>query len=357
MARDFSARITPNSVSVHLYNGRSFIWTADDTDFARVLKLVNDPKTTAAVITREMDAKTTITKALRNQPAGSQFTITDTDVLHNGTPLRLGIAKRIVEIAKLGLDVSAMLAFLGNLLQNPRFSAVNELYGFMDACDLPITDDGCFIAYKIVRHDFHDLYSGKFDNSVGKVCEMQASAVDDNRNNTCSQGLHVCSKGYLPHYGGGMSGITSRQGNHARVMIVKVNPAHVVSVPVDYNNAKMRVWKYEVVGEITSLDELAKIEGAGVFGGTKLNDTWADDGDGDADYDDSYDNGNCGDTADDVTDDHGNAVNEADEAHTGPFFVQDDFDEDRFYPATVGDHREGKTLYTYDTASNSYERV
>jgi hypothetical protein len=34
-------------------------------------------------------------------------------------------------------------------------------------------------------------------------------------------------------------------------MLVKINPADVVSIPSDYNNAKGRTWKYEVVGEVT----------------------------------------------------------------------------------------------------------
>lgn len=33
-------------------------------------------------------------------------------------------------------------------------------------------------------------------------------------------------------------------------MVCKVNPADVGSVPSDYNNSKMRVRKYEVIGEI-----------------------------------------------------------------------------------------------------------
>jgi hypothetical protein len=33
-------------------------------------------------------------------------------------------------------------------------------------------------------------------------------------------------------------------------MIVKINPADVVSIPSDYDNTKGRTWRYEVVGEI-----------------------------------------------------------------------------------------------------------
>jgi hypothetical protein len=33
-------------------------------------------------------------------------------------------------------------------------------------------------------------------------------------------------------------------------MVVKINPADVVSIPNDYSNTKGRTWRYEVVGEI-----------------------------------------------------------------------------------------------------------
>jgi hypothetical protein len=33
---------------------------------------------------------------------------------------------------------------------------------------------------------------------------------------------------------------------------VEVNPADVVAIPVDYNNAKMRVCKYKVLGVVTT---------------------------------------------------------------------------------------------------------
>jgi hypothetical protein len=357
--RDFSARITPDSISVHLHSGRSFVWSKGDTEFDEIAKLVRDPAATSAKLAARMDVRTRVANALDKQKTGngSKFEVTDTDVLLNGEPLRLGIARRIVEIARLGHDVGAMLNFLDRLLQNPRFSAVQELYGFMDACDLPITDDGHFIAYKIVRNDYKDLYSGKFDNSVGKSPEMQASQVDDNRHNTCSQGLHVCSKGYLPHYGGGWHALTNKdRTGGSRVMIVKVDPAKVVSVPVDYNNAKMRVWKYEVIGEITDVAELEKIEGSAVYGATPAYatcdlcegacDDSCDYPEDDDDYVTDMDEGDDEAEDDDVTE-------RATDAAPANFFVKDEWD-DRYYPATVGDFRAKADLYVFDSATGEY---
>jgi len=71
---------------------------------------------------------------------------------------------------------------------------------------------------------------------------MPRDKVDNDRNRTCSTGLHFCSKTYLPAFGG---------SSGYRVMIVKVSPEDVVAIPSDYKNAKGRACKYEVVGEIS----------------------------------------------------------------------------------------------------------
>jgi hypothetical protein len=131
---------------------------------------------------------------------------------------------------------------MDRLMDNPSKRAVDELYRFLEACDLPITNDGHFLAYKRVRGDFTDIHSGRFDNSVGAKPRLRRNEVDEDSNRTCSHGLHVCSAAYLPHFGSG-------PGN--RVVVVKVDPADVVAVPQDYNNAKMRVCAYEVVEDVT----------------------------------------------------------------------------------------------------------
>ena len=131
-----------------------------------------------------------------------------------------------------------MVNFMDNLYQNPSKRAVDELYGFLEKGNLPITPDGHFLAYKKVREDYKDCHSGTMDNSIGQVVEMERYNVDDNKDNTCSTGLHFCSKDYLNSFGG------------ARTVIVKINPRDVVSIPSDYNQTKGRACRYEVVGEI-----------------------------------------------------------------------------------------------------------
>lgn len=157
--------------------------------------------------------------------------------------LHEAITARVIKMSEQGFDPQPMINFISNLYSNPSKVAVDELFLFIEQSELPITEDGSFIAYKIVRQDYLDIYSGKMDNSVGNTLSMPRNMVDDNRNNTCSQGLHFCSRNYLRHYGSGSRGAD-------RCLLVKINPMDVVSIPSDYNNAKGRTWLYEVVGEI-----------------------------------------------------------------------------------------------------------
>jgi len=155
-----------------------------------------------------------------------------------GTEMHGAIVQRMVQMLQDGFSIEPLVLFMENLMTNPSFRAVNELYGFLEKNQLPITPDGHFLAYKKVRDDYMDCYSGTFNNSVGQVCEMERNQVNDDKNQTCSAGLHFCSQGYLGHFGG------------SRVMILKINPRDVVSIPTDYNNTKGRCARYEVIGEV-----------------------------------------------------------------------------------------------------------
>lgn len=154
------------------------------------------------------------------------------EVLHNA------LTRRIVEMLQEGFPIDPMVNFMDNLMSNPSKRAVDELYGFLEKNNLPITPDGHFLAYKKVRSNYFDCHTGTMDNSVGKVVEMERNKVDDDKDRTCSTGLHFCSHSYLSAFGG------------ERTVIVKVNPRDVVSIPSDYNGAKGRACRYEVIGEV-----------------------------------------------------------------------------------------------------------
>lgn len=158
-----------------------------------------------------------------------------------GKPMHNALATRMITMLQDEFPIEPLVNFMENLMTNPSKRAVDELYGFLEKNSLPITPDGCFLAYKKVRNDYLDIHSGTMDNSIGKIVEMERNEVDDNKDQTCSTGLHFCSQSYLPHFGNGYDN---------RVVILKINPRDVVSIPSDYNNAKGRACRYEVIGEI-----------------------------------------------------------------------------------------------------------
>ncbi|AJT60958.1 RIIB lysis inhibitor [Vibrio phage ValKK3] len=154
-----------------------------------------------------------------------------------------GMTGRILEAMENGdkTQVTKLVKFFENLIENPSRRAVEELYGFLEAADIELTDDGHFLAYKKIRDNYKDIHSNKMCNKPGTRVWMLRHQVNDNKDQTCSAGLHVCSKGYLPHFGGAA-------GN--RVVLCKVNPRDVVSVPSDYNNTKLRCSEYLVLKEL-----------------------------------------------------------------------------------------------------------
>jgi hypothetical protein len=149
------------------------------------------------------------------------------------------VGRRIMELRNAGLPFQPLANFLDKVKSNPAPWAIDEIWLFMQGGRLPLCSDGDFLAFKMVKADYTDCRTGTFDNSVGQVLSMPRELVDPNRYNRCSTGFHFCSRGYLS---GPMS--------YGHIMVVKINPADVVSIPSDYNNTKGRCWTYKVVGEI-----------------------------------------------------------------------------------------------------------
>lgn len=193
-------------------------------------------------------------------------------VMYGGEEVHGSISKRILEFMSKGLPFQPLVNFLNNLMENPSYQSQKELYDFLEHEHLPITEDGHFLAYKAVRSDYKDKYAGRFDNSVGKVCQMVRAKVDDNRGRGCSEGLHAGALNYVASYGSLESG--------DKIVIVKINPKDVVSVPTDCNCEKLRTCRYEVVGEYQG--ELLKPLYSANF-------TEDDYGDEEDDYDNDYD--------------------------------------------------------------------
>jgi hypothetical protein len=183
-----------------------------------------------------------ITAKVKNYIWNTDIKILDGVVYFKGDAIHNTLTKKILDFMQKDLPVTPLFKFMENIFSNPSKRAIDELCGFLEVGNLPYTEDGHFLAYKNVKSDYKDIHSGTFDNSVGSVCEMPRYKVDDDKDRTCSHGLHFCSIDYLPNF-------SDSNGGHT--MILKINPADVVSIPSDYNNTKGRCCKYKVIGEYT----------------------------------------------------------------------------------------------------------
>lgn len=189
-------------------------------------------------------------KAIVNFGSG-YVTMKDDKVFWKGQPFNNALATRMIEMFADGFPIDPMVRFMENLMANPSKRSVDQVYGFLEKNDLPITPDGYFLAYKRVNDNYMDIHSGTISNHIGAVVTMDRNLVDDNPESHCSTGLHFCSESYLDSFGSASQ----------PVMILKISPADVVSIPTDYNGAKGRCCKYEVVAQVKGdpKDAFAKI--------------------------------------------------------------------------------------------------
>ena len=230
-----------NTITVFL-SGKPYPFPIDSEKGQKVLELVKGGASEEDVLEYLTDDEI---KSYCEDMKSEGVVITDETILIDGEEISSSLADQIRRHYEDDLPIEPLVKFVQKVRLNPSYRIRNQLWLFIEASQnsggFTLAEDGDILAYKKVRADYKDIHSGTFDNSVGKVVEMERKNVDDDPNNTCSAGLHFCAYSYLSSYGA---------SGDDRVMLVKVNPADVVSIPTDYHNAKARCCRYEVVQEI-----------------------------------------------------------------------------------------------------------
>lgn len=183
--------------------------------------------------------------------------IISAEVEYKGQKLPEILKNKLLDLYKAGTkDFSHLFKFIDNLLANPDENSREQLYSFLVHENMPITDDGTFIAYKAVQSDFYSITGntktvilegkvnekGQILNEIGKTIRMRHDDVENNPDIGCSHGLHVGSFKYADDFKGG----------NGRMIAVEVNPKDVVSVPHDCSCQKCRVSAYKVLNEVTT---------------------------------------------------------------------------------------------------------
>jgi hypothetical protein len=238
MSKKVSWSITDQNVVVN-YEGQTHIVKRADALAERLIKAVKDGKLS------EIPNLVSAAKRIETYSKGN-FVVVDGRVMVNGQAAPEVLSNKIIRFSNEGLPFKPLLKFAENLQSNPSFRAVNELFTFLEKNDHPLTENGNFIAYKRVKANFKDIHSGTFDNSVGTLVEIARNQVDEDSSRTCSHGLHVANWTYAH------TQFASHDPNSDIMLEVEVNPSDVVAIPADYNNAKMRVCKYLVLGVVTT---------------------------------------------------------------------------------------------------------
>lgn len=174
--------------------------------------------------------------------------VVDNDLIPNADSL-----SKQITAANAG-KVTGLINFMERVAKvaSKRMHSVNDLMKFMQLGDLPIADDGSIIIYKVLKksnntdHSYVDCHTKNVPQSVGSYVCMDESLVDHNRNNECSNGLHVARRGYLGSFSGDVC------------VLAKVAPEDVIAVP-KYDANKMRVSGYHILFEIPQ-DSYAKLK-------------------------------------------------------------------------------------------------
>lgn len=187
----------------------------------------------------------TIENKIKKDFEGTAIRIENGAVYYGQTQLNNAITDAILEYLSDGEPVEHLVRFLDKSLDNPSEDSVEQLYNFTKTHGLQITDEGDLVGYKSVRDDYLDHHSGEYLNEVGESHKMPRSSVLDDPSRSCGPGFHV---GTLEYAKGFKSHISHR------VMICKVNPRDVVSIPNGHisnaNHQKVRVARYKVIGEM-----------------------------------------------------------------------------------------------------------
>jgi hypothetical protein len=187
------------------------------------------------------------------------FTFTGGVLYYQGEEIAKEITAIVLDMIAGGFNEVPILNFMVRLFKNPSSRAVKELYSWLTHKSLAICEDGCFLAYKSVNiyngepftdiygrevksGDYVDKYTNTIRNNVGDVNDMPRRKVNDDFQVGCSDGFHVGSLKY----------VTEVYSSNKQI-ICKVDPADVVSVPLDCDCQKIRCCYYEVVSEFKNL--------------------------------------------------------------------------------------------------------
>lgn len=228
-----------------IFRNKQYQVTPEDKNYEQVLAIVEQQTDCSEDELDNLLNPCAKINAHISRQINSDLRIDDGVVTFKGYEVHNEAVNRLIECIHKGMNTQPLERFLTNCCENPSRSAADKLYDFLQHKNLPITPDGCFLAYKAVSWTYQSKTSGPdghLDNSVGSVVEVPRNRVDDKAENDCSYGLHAGTLEYVQNFG------SYGKTEPDRIVIVKINPRDVVTVPTS-DKTKLRCCKYTVVGE------------------------------------------------------------------------------------------------------------
>jgi len=251
----FSLTEDANGRSLAIFYGDGDSETIPETHvaFQKIIdKLVSGKATDEEIreLTRVLETVTRKMSAL-----SERVSVDGKQVYFDGDPLSGELTSVIKSMFEQGrsLDFKPLVSFLEKSKTNPSLKSIDDLYRWIKKGDLVIDHEGDIIAYKGVKvgddgiaRSIHsgtafvngEEVHGYIPNVPGTVISMARSTVNADEMVGCATGLHAGTYNYANSFAQG------------RLILVKINPRDVVSVPYDAADQKMRVSRYTVLHEI-----------------------------------------------------------------------------------------------------------
>lgn len=227
---DISYSATRDSITV-VVTGTAHVVRKGTANYAKLKQALHDERWD------DVPGLLTVEKTIEGWSNG-EFAVVKGVLQYQGEKAPDGFSRRVLAMLTAGEDAQPLLNGFERLDRNPSSRSVAQLPAFLVHEGIPFEPQGTFLAYKSVRSNYQDHHSGKLSNKPGTVLKVKRNRVSDDPNHSCHFGLHVGALKYAQDFGAG-----------GRIVIVRVDPEHVVCVPHDSSSQKMRVCQYEVVGD------------------------------------------------------------------------------------------------------------
>lgn len=227
---------------------KAYVASSEHPMFNDILEALRERKPARMVINM-FDAKEGLVNRFKSLSKTLKIDGTNNQLYYEGQLLHGALADTVAKYYyEKHDDFGPLVKFLDKVQQNPSEHSKSNLFRWLVKHNFSIDSDGDLMAYKGINANWTSIHAGgayvdgvwvngNVPNQPGTTISMLRDKVQFNPAVGCSFGLHAGNWRYAHSFSRGVT------------VLVKINPADVVSVPTDSNDEKMRVSRYHVVRE------------------------------------------------------------------------------------------------------------